>query len=615
MDYSKLKLVIWDLDDTFWHGTISEGPIDLITENVSLIKSLTDNGIINTICSKNDYDPVKNKLQEAGIYEYFVFCSINWDPKGKRVQKLIKDMGLRAANCLFIDDNTTNLNEAKYYEPTLNIAEPCVITELKEYLSHSLPSDIQHTRLNNYKVLETKKKAQEESSDNLSFLYDSETNVELHDCCESEIDRIFELVQRTNQLNYTKRRDDKEELLSLINSEEINTGYVTVSDKYGDYGVVGFYAIKDNKCIHFLFSCRTIGQGVEQYVYSKLNYPKLDIVGEVINKVDNSPAPDWINKKKSNNISASKSNIKVIFKGACDLQIVSQYLSASNIVEEFTYVTPSNKWVEHHNNSFNYLYHPFLSQEQKETLLSECIFCDENQFNTAMYDTDTALVFVSTMMEANLGLYKNKNNGIIVAFGESCYPLTDERYWDSYINQDIFTAENHFSIEWLKEFRSKYTFEGAPTPQMILDNAKIALSKISQDARLCYFLGSETPYLDNKQENYKNRHLLYREINELFRQWAASEQRVLLIDFNDYIKGQGDFTNNINHFVRRVYFDVAAKANEYIASVTGQKAKQTSKIKMWFWSLVDMIGRTGFYQSRFWHIARIPVNQIKTMFK
>lgn len=615
MDYSKLKLVIWDLDDTFWQGTISEGSIDIIKENVSLIKLLTDNGIINSICSKNDYTAVKNKLQEIGIYDYFVFCSINWESKGKRVQTLIKDMGLRAVNCLFIDDNTSNLNEAKYYEPTLNISEPSVIPELKDYFSQFSPNDIHHTRLNSYKVLENKKKAQAEASDNLSFLYDSETNVELHDCCESEIDRIAELVQRANQLNYTKRRDSKEELLLLINDKEINTGYVTVSDKYGEYGIVGFYAIQDNRCIHFLFSCRTIGQGVEQYVYSKLNCPKLDVVGEVINKVDNSPAPDWINIKRSSNHTSSKSNIKIIFKGACDLQIVSQYLSATNIVEEFTYVTPSNKWIEHHNNSFNYLYHPFLSQEQKDKLLSECVFCDENQFSTAMYDADTALVFVSTMMEANLGLYKNKENGIIVAFGESCYPLTDERYWDSYINQHIFTAENHFSIDWLKEFRSRYTFEGAPTPQMILDNAKIALSKISSNAKLCYFLGSETPYLDNTQENYNNRHLLYKEINSLFREWAATEPRVLLIDFNDYIKGQSDFTNNINHFVRRVYFDVAAKANEYIASVTGQKAKQSSRLKMWFWSFVDMIGRTGFYQTKFWHTVRIPVIRIKTLFK
>ena len=29
MDLTNLKLVIWDLDDSFWDGTLSEGPVRL----------------------------------------------------------------------------------------------------------------------------------------------------------------------------------------------------------------------------------------------------------------------------------------------------------------------------------------------------------------------------------------------------------------------------------------------------------------------------------------------------------------------------------------------------------------------------------------------------------
>ena len=57
LDYSKIKLVIWDLDDTFWKGTLSEGPIVSIAENIQLVRDLTDRGIVNSICSKNDYEP------------------------------------------------------------------------------------------------------------------------------------------------------------------------------------------------------------------------------------------------------------------------------------------------------------------------------------------------------------------------------------------------------------------------------------------------------------------------------------------------------------------------------------------------------------------------------
>ena len=90
--YNNIKLVIWDLDDTFWKGTLSEGPIEAIDSNILLVKNLTERGIVNTICSKNDYELTVKKLQELGIDEYFVFKSIDWTPKGQRISLLIKDV-------------------------------------------------------------------------------------------------------------------------------------------------------------------------------------------------------------------------------------------------------------------------------------------------------------------------------------------------------------------------------------------------------------------------------------------------------------------------------------------------------------------------------------------
>lgn len=615
MEYNKLKLVIWDLDDTFWNGTLSEGGIDAIDANIQLIKTLTDCGVINTICSKNDEQPVIQKLQELGIADYFVFVSVNWQPKGKRIQLMLKDMGLRAVNCLFLDDNIVNLNEAVYYEPDLNVSEPNIIPNLINYFETQPKKDLAHSRLNNYKILEKKRKAQSEASDNMEFLFDSETHVELHNDCEAHIDRLAELILRTNQLNYTKRRDSKDELLTLIHDPLVKSGYVTVGDKFGDYGIVGFYTIKNNKCIHFLFSCRTIGQGVEQYVYANLGYPKLHVVGEVINNVDYSPVPAWINNQTKQINKKTKSNTKIVFKGACDLHIVSDYLQSSNIIEEFTYISKNNQVIEHHNCSVNYLVHPFLSKEQKEELLHDCVFNDAAMFQTVMYNPDIVLVLLSTMMEANLGIYRNKKTGIRIVFGESLYPLTDKNNWDLYINQKIFTAENKFTKEWLEEFSSKYEFEGALTPEQILQNAKLTLSKLNPSAKICYFLGSETPYLKNTQPNYNNRHLIYKQINTLFREWAKTEKRVLLVDFNNYIHTQNDFTNNINHFVRRVYFEAATTINGYISEITGNKAKQESHINLYFWSLVDKIGQTGFYQSKFYSIIRIPYLWFKKTIK
>ena len=95
----KIKLVIWDLDETFWKGTIDDGDIpEIPEEHISLVKALTDHGIVNSICSKNDKDKVKAILTEKGIWDLFVFPSIDWSAKGNRIKGMLNEMGLRAVS-------------------------------------------------------------------------------------------------------------------------------------------------------------------------------------------------------------------------------------------------------------------------------------------------------------------------------------------------------------------------------------------------------------------------------------------------------------------------------------------------------------------------------------
>ena len=61
-DITKTKLIIWDLDDTFWDGTLSEGGITFKEDNLKLVEELTTKGIMNSICSKNDLLSVKSEF-------------------------------------------------------------------------------------------------------------------------------------------------------------------------------------------------------------------------------------------------------------------------------------------------------------------------------------------------------------------------------------------------------------------------------------------------------------------------------------------------------------------------------------------------------------------------
>ena len=587
IDVATIKLVIWDLDDTFWKGTLSEGGVSPIERNIKLIKDLTDRGIVNSICSKNDNDQAITILNEWEINDLFVFKSIDWTPKGERIASLIKDMGLRAVNCLFLDDNVVNLNEALFYSKDLNVQEPNAIVELEDFCKKAPISDPSHKRLNQYHVLEEKQHAKAAAGDNLAFLYSSNTRVEIKNNCLDNADRLFELIHRTNQLNFTKNRCDREDFDKLLADETVNCGYVTVKDNFGDYGIVGFYAVKNNQCIHFLFSCRTIGQGVEQWVYSKLGCPKLDIVGEVVNDVKIAPAPAWINQDAEHSTrikSKSKTNNNIIIlKGACDLQILSTFLNSDNIVEEFSYIGKDSKHlVEHHNHSINILQYPFCSKEQQVQLLRDYPFNDAEMFETRLYDKDVSLVFLSTQIEPNLGLYRNNSTGVLFAFGEYLYPLTEKQNWNGYIDKTIFSSKNDFTLDWLSWFKEHHTFEGRMTPKMIIDNYKEILKKITPDAKLCLILGSEMPYLNNTQPAYKDRHLIYKDINTAVRDFAKHEDRVYVLDLNDYLHSQEDFLDNINHYQRYVYYNASLKANEIIEEVTGKKVRNKGKLFLFY---------------------------------
>ena len=615
MDLSNIKLVIWDLDDTFWKGTLSEGGVTAIEDNITLVRDLTDRGIVNSICSKNDVQKALLQLEYFEVRDMFVFCSINWNPKGKRIKKLISDMRLQPKHTLFIDDNDLNLNEAKHYMPDLLVAQPNVIKSLCEYVRCTKITDAHHKRLSNYKVLEKKQEAKALASDNLDFLFSCGIQVEIHHDCINVLNRIYEMVSRTNQLNFTKRRDSYDELKNLLEDKSVKAGYICVQDKFGDYGIVGFYAERNNVLIHFLFSCRTIGQGIEQYVYAYLNYPQLTVVGNVVNNVYHSEKPKWINCGiEENSNSQAKSNQKIVIKGGCDFKSMTSFFLTDNLYEEFTYIGKKGNNIEGISHSTNYLTLPFLNESQKQELLDDCIFLDEGMFHTTMYDKDVKLIFLSTLIDANLGVYRNKKSGVSIAFGERIYPLTDPCNWPLYIEGKIFTSDNIFTEDYLKEFSKKYEFLGGLSPDLILSHAMETLSKVSSNSKICFLLGSETPYLNNKQRNYANREKFYQEVNSLFRRLAVENQRVLLIDFNDYIHGQEDFNDNINHFVRRVYYDAACTANCYIQSVTGNKIEQRGKIYLLKMLLIDKIEKTGFFQSYFYTIIRKPYNIIKKLF-
>ncbi len=561
MDIKAIKLIIWDLDDTLWSGTLSEGDISLSTDIIELIKNITNAGVMNSICSKNTETEVMMKLQEYGIDDLFVFKSINWENKGHRVKQIITDMSLRCPNVLFIDDNTSNQQEVKFYNKDIVVASPDIIPDLIQYYSNCKKKDLNHKRLYQYKVLENKKVELSSFSSNEAFLRSCNITLQIHTDCLNEIERLHELVLRTNQLNFTKKRPNLEEFEKTIKS--CRCGYITVQDRFGDYGIVGFYAINQD-CVleHFLFSCRTIGQGIEQYVYGKLNYPHINIIGEVAAQLERHSTVDWITETDQKTVFSSTEeasskivNPKYLFKGPCDMSSMIGYLQlGNNVLTEFTFNDQQGHSIENHNHSAHIFALKTFSAEQFEMLQSECFFLDKPNFESDIFNYNYNIIFLSTLIEGNYGLYKRKNTGEIIAYGHYDYPLTDPNFWDKYINQVVPTYNYAITKENLKSFSEKYEYIGRTTPERYVEFLDFLLANTTDETTICLILGSEIAYNNEREATYYDRAAFHKNFNNSIMDYAKTQNRIKCINLTKYIKSQADFTNNINHFTPNVYF-------------------------------------------------------------
>jgi len=273
-DVFKPKLIIWDLDDTLWQGTLAEGEEPVLNERrAEFVRTLNRCGIVSAICSKNDLATARASLEDMGLWEEFVFPRIAFQPKGQVVRQLVSDMQLRPVNVLFLDDNPHNLHEVAQAVPGIRVMDArspecdALLQQIVTDHDHITKSRIAYYRMLEIKVAERGEKA----SDDKDFLVHSDihaTYVWRMDNLEFA-DRIEELINRSNQLNYMKSRVSPEEVARYI--LDISHYYVVTAfvwDRYGYYGLAGvaIFDFHKRRLEHLAFSCRIMHMGIEAFL-------------------------------------------------------------------------------------------------------------------------------------------------------------------------------------------------------------------------------------------------------------------------------------------------------------------------------------------------------------
>jgi FkbH-like protein len=305
-DYSDvsrmIKLIIWDLDDTLWQGTLADGEtVTLHAHRAEMIRAFNARGVVSSICSKNDFETARARLTELGLWDEFVFPHIAFTPKPAAIQAIIEDMQLRPANVLFVDDNAVNLGEVRHCLPdiqTLDITAPNADDHLAGLLAMQTGG---RSRIDEYRILERKKqdRTADASLSNEDFL----RSCEIKACAPFIMDnldfspRIVELINRSNQLNYTASRVEQRALeTAIIDVVGFDSWSILAWDKYGRYGLIGFVMVDrpTQRFVHFTFSCRVMHMGLEEYALDKVREKWPDIDSSAFDGRFSRTTPDWI---------------------------------------------------------------------------------------------------------------------------------------------------------------------------------------------------------------------------------------------------------------------------------------------------------------------------------
>ena len=578
-----LKLVIWDLDETFWKGTLSEEEVCVPEKHLELVRHMTDCGIVNSICSKNNLEDAENELKKNGIWDYFVFTSIDWTPKGERIKNLISDMALRAVNVLFIDDNEGNLHEALYYNKGLQVLNAADIEELVEYVEGCEAKDLEHARLKQYRVLEKKREERKHSSSNEEFLAGSDIQVYIDSSCKN-IQRIAELVARSNQLNYTKLRMSENEIAALVSDSDNKSGAIYVKDRFGDYGMVGFYCvnIETNKAIHYLFSCRTLGMGIEQWVYQKLGYPKIDIMLPVTAELKNEEIVTWINEVQDFNSYEAygkasdkekkickkqdyRKKCRILLKGPCDMFALQPFLGGVDISTEFNHVNDEGITISSHNHTCHIKESVTLQKEVVTEILNDCPFLDESAFETELFTDKYEIAFLSILTDCLQGVYRHREKGWLINIGSVNLPITDEQLIKGY--EDGLNGYMP-PVGFSNRFSEKYEFIGMLSPDDIVSNIEFIRNHMNKSTLLVLMLGSEISYEMDKPD-MKGAEQRHKIVNDAIRRRFEGSSGVKLISFTKHIRGQESFLDSTDHLTKETFHDIAQDMTEIINSYRG----------------------------------------------
>lgn len=280
-----LKAIVLDLDNTLYNGILGEDGINGIITNEdykNLQKQLLTykkQGFLLAIASKNDEEDAKELFKIKEDFELkwddFDIKKINWNSKVQSLQEIAQSFNIGLDSMLFIDDNIAEVQSVQSLGvKTILATSPLEVLRVLRIFPQLKKININREDL--LRSLDIKANLQRESLKELPKKeYFESLCMYLEFCVNdiNQIDRIEELLNKTNQFiaNYT--RPSKEQVREWIMDKEYCVVSVKMQDKLSNSGIIGiFVAEKQDSTlclIDLCVSCRALGRKIEDIMLLK----------------------------------------------------------------------------------------------------------------------------------------------------------------------------------------------------------------------------------------------------------------------------------------------------------------------------------------------------------
>lgn len=301
------KVIILDCDNTLWKGIVGEEGLDGVVCDLNadgivfyhfqqFIKSRKEMGFVLCLCSKNNEEDVKEVFLNKRMplqWDDFVVKKINWNNKDHNIKEIAHELSLGTESFIFIDDNEFEINIVKESLPEVTLFK--MTTEYHNFIELTNHIIFSKKNITNEDILKTEQykneaKRKELEQNTLSFedyIKSLEIVMKIDEDLESDLIRVSQLTEKTNQFNFNKNYFSVEELKENIFKGRFKCFTLRVSDKFGDYGLVGVILIelKKDKVIleNYILSCRILGRRIE---FDFLDYVKRKIEETYNKKID-----------------------------------------------------------------------------------------------------------------------------------------------------------------------------------------------------------------------------------------------------------------------------------------------------------------------------------------